>query len=174
MPVFSLRMLQQPFPYLLVKLKKHLISWFPILTIKLFTTGNVTASKECQLEKVLLHSLIHFLEITAQYGVGNISLYSAQLVKINHWLYVSLVSACFSQLRTMVISCSEDPAAKSNSCWWCPRTWRSGCSWRAPLWTFPRRLAPLTGGERLSGSSENLHPMSFACESLLCSLGRRL
>ena len=96
MPVFPLLMSQQPFLYLLVKLKKHSISWFPILTIKLFTTGNVTASKQCQLEKVLLHSLIHFLEITAQYGVGNISLYSAQLVKINHWLYISLVSVCLS------------------------------------------------------------------------------
>ena len=110
-------------------------------------------------------------EITAQYGIGignaigNISLnIKAQLVfKVHH---------CPDQLRTIVISWQEGPAAKSSSCLWFPRTWRSEYSSRAPPWTSPRHRAPLTSGGKHWGSSGSLHPGSSACVSWLCSLGR--
>ena len=111
-------------------------------------------------------------EITAQYGIGignaigNISLDNnwAQLVfKVHH---------CPHQLRTISISWQGVQAAKSSSCLWFPRTWRSACSSHAPPWTSPRRRAPSTSGGIHWGSSEILHPGSSACGFLLCSLGR--
>ena len=97
-----------------------------------------------------------------------------------HWQHLTNIKAqlffkvhhCSDQLRTIVISWQGGQAAKSSSCLWFPRTWRSGCSSRAPPWTSPRLRAPSTGGGKHWGSSGTLHPGSSACESWSCSLGR--